>query len=280
MRIRRLRTPADLKKASRRGRPSARATILVLTGAVMASCLLALGGCAPEPSAPPPPPPGALPAGQAIGSAAIQGRVVFDGPPPARRPIRMSSEAACHKPGSSPLSEDLIVSPSGGLKNAYVHITSGLGDRVFAPPEGPAVMDQSGCLFEPHLLDVQANQLIEFANSDPVVHNVRAAAEKNRSFNVSMPGNGKKVRRFFSEPEVVKIRCDIHAWMSAFVAVESHPFHQVTGEDGSFSLRGLPAGSYEIEVWHERLGTLRQAVEVGEGERREVTFTFKPRAAS
>jgi len=249
-------------------------------GLATLASLLALWACAPEPAAPPPPPPGALPAGQAIGSATIEGRVMFDGPPPARRPIRMSSEAACHKPGSSPLSEDLIVSPGGGLKNAYVHITSGLGDRVFAPPQTPAVMDQSGCLFGPHLLDVQANQIIEFANSDPVVHNVRAAAETNRSFNVSMPGNGKKVRRFFSEPEIVKIRCDIHAWMSAFVAVERHPFHQVTGEDGSFSLRGLPAGSYEVEVWHERLGTQRHQVEVGEGGTGKVDFTFKPRSAS
>jgi plastocyanin len=252
----------------------------IIRAAAMASSLLTLWACAPEPTGPPPPPPGALPAGKPIGSAAIEGRVVFDGPPPARRPIRMSSEASCHKPGSSPLSEDLIVSADGGLKNAYVHIISGLGERVFAPPEAPAVMDQSGCLFVPHLLDVQANQPIEFANGDPVVHNVRAAAEKNRSFNVSMPGNGKRIRRFFSEPEVVKIRCDIHAWMSAFVAVESHPFHQVTGEDGSFSLRGLPAGSYEVEVWHERLGTQKRQVQLGEGESRKVEIAFKPRSAS
>ena len=276
----RLQRPLERDNPPTRGRLLLIAARRVLAGAALASCLLALWACAPEPSAPPPPPPGALPAGKPIGSAVIEGRVVFDGPPPARRAIRMSSEAACHKPGSSPLSEDLIVSPGGGLKNAYVHIVSGLGDRVFAPPEGPAVMDQSGCLFEPHLLDVQANQIVEFANSDPVVHNVRAAAEKNRAFNISMPGKGKRARRFFSEPEIVKIRCDIHAWMSAFVAVESHPFHHVTDDDGSFSLRGLPAGSYEIEVWHERLGTLRQRVEVGEGEKREVTFTFKPRTSS
>src|SRR5206468_6490355 len=109
MRIRRLRTPADLNEASRRGRPPAHATRRILTGAAMASCLLALWGCAPEPTAPPPPPPGALPAGQAIGSAAIQGRVVFDGPPPARRPIRMSSEAACHKPSYTPMIQNLLL---------------------------------------------------------------------------------------------------------------------------------------------------------------------------
>jgi len=256
--------------------PSLRGGRAALPVAIL-SCLLALFGCAHEPGEPPAPPPGAIPAEQSIGSAVIEGRVVFDGAPPPRRPIRMSSEAACHRPGTEALSEDLIVSPDGGLKNAYVHITSGLGDRIFAPPTAPAVMDQAGCTFVPHVLDVQADQVIEFANGDPVVHNVRAIGEKNRLFNVSMPGKGKSVRRYFSVPEVVKIRCDIHAWMSAFIPVESHPFHRVTGDDGSFALRGLPAGQYMVEVWHEKLGTRQQTVQVAEGETRKVDITFNGR---
>ena len=254
--------------SARRGAPAA-----ILT------CLLSLTGCAPEATSPPPAPPGAIPAGQSIGSASIAGRVVFAGVPPLRRPIRMSGEAACHRPGAEALSEDIVVAPGGALKNAYVHITSGLGDRVFAPPAAPALMDQAGCLFAPHVLDAQTNQVIEFGNGDPVVHNVRAISEKNRPFNISMPGKGKRVRRYFSVPEIVKIRCDIHAWMSAFVAVESHPFHRVTGDDGSFALAGLPAGRYVVEVWHEKLGAQQQTVQVGEGEARKIEFTFRGRAA-
>jgi plastocyanin len=189
----------------------------------------------------------------------------------------MSSEAACHRPGVEALSEDVIVSPGAGLRNVYVHVASGLGDRVFAPPGAAAVMDQVDCAFVPHVLDVQANQSIDFANGDPVVHNVRAIGEKNRVFNVSMPGHGKTVRRYFSTPEVVKVRCDIHAWMSAFIAVESHPFHQVTGDDGAFALEGLPAGQYVVEAWHEKLGTRQQTVQVTEGETRKVDFTFRAR---
>ncbi len=242
-------------------------------------CAVALAGCGTEPAGPPPPPPGAVPAGQAIGGAAIEGRVVFEGTPPARRPIRMSSEAVCRRPGAEALNEDVIVSSGGGIKNVYVHVLSGLGGRVFAPPARPAVMDQAGCLFVPHVLDVQANQSIEFANSDPVVHNVRAICEKNRSFNVSMPGKGKTVRRYFSTPEVVSIRCDIHAWMNAFIAVADHPFHQVTGEDGSFALRGLPAGQYVVEAWQEKLGAQQQTVPIAEGETRKVDFAFRAHTA-
>ena len=250
-----------------------------VAAAALLSCLLALSGCAREPAAPPSPPPGAIPAGQSIGSAAIEGRAVFEGTPPPRRPIRMSSEGACHRPSGDALSEDLIVAPDGGLKNVYVHVTSGLGDRVFAPPATRVIMDQAGCLFVPHLLDVQANQVIEFANSDPIVHNVRAIGEKNPVFNVSMPGKGRTVRRYFPIAEIVKIRCDIHAWMSALVAVEAHPFHRVTGGDGSFALGGLPAGEYVVEAWHEKLGAQQQTVSIAEGETRTITFTFRVRPA-
>ncbi|OLD66201.1 MAG: hypothetical protein AUI47_00405 [Acidobacteria bacterium 13_1_40CM_2_68_5] len=247
--------------------------------AAILSCVVGFSGCTPEPAGPPAPPPGAIAAGRTIGGAAIEGRVVFEGAPPPRRAIRMSSEATCHRPGVDALSEDIIVSSGGGIKNAYVHVLSGLRDVVFAAPDTPAVMDQTGCLFVPHVLDVQVNQMIEFANSDPVVHNVHAVCEKNRSFNVSMPGKGKTMRRYFSTPEVVKIRCDIHAWMNAFIVVDHHPFHQITGEDGSFALRGLPAGQYVVEAWQERLGSQQQTVPIAEGETRKVEFTFKPHPA-
>jgi plastocyanin len=262
---------------SPRGGRVAGAARQALPAAAILSCLAVLSGCAPEPAEPPPPPSGAIPAGQSIGSAALEGRVVLEGTPPPRRPIRMSGEAACHRPGAEVLSEDVIVSPEGGLKNVYVHILSGLGGRVFAPPAAHALMDQAGCAFVPHVLDVQANQVIDFANSDPVVHNVRAIGEKNRVFNVSMPGKGKTIHRYFSTPEVVKIRCDIHAWMSAFIPVESHPFHRVTGDDGTFTLEGLPAGEYVIEAWHEKLGSRRQSVQLSEGETRTIDFTFPGR---
>jgi plastocyanin len=250
---------------------------LALAAATL-GCLLAAAACSGEPATPPPPPPGAIPAGHSIGSGVVEGRVRFEGTAPPRRPIRMS-EASCQRPGSEALSEDLIVSPQGALKNVYVHVVSGLGDRVFAAPSSPALMDQAGCAFVPHVLDVQAGQVIEFGNSDAVVHNVRALGDKNKVFNISMPGRGKAVRRYFTAPEIVKIRCDIHAWMSAFITVEAHPFHAVTGDDGAFALRGLPAGTYTVEAWQEKLGGKSQTVTVPEGGTATIEFVYTSGAA-
>lgn len=204
----------------------------------------------------------------------IRGRVGFEGKPPQRRAITMSSEAACHRARTLTLSEDVVVAPDGALKNVYVHVVSGLGDRVFAAPPAPAVMDQVGCMFVPHVLAVQAGQVVTFQSSDPVLHNVRAAAKKNRAFNVSMPARGRTVSRWFADPEVVPVRCDVHAWMSGYIAVESHPFGRVTGADGTFSLEGLPAGEYEIEAWHEKLGAQRKTIKVSDGQPATVDFTF------
>lgn len=240
----------------------------------LAAFLLVAAGCAAGPSEPPPPPPGAIPPGVAIGGAAIEGRVVFRGTPPPRRPIRMTSEAACHRPGSETLAEDVVVAADGGLADAWVRVVSGLGDRVFAPPASAAVMDQAGCVFRPHLLAVQVNQVVVFDNSDPVLHNVRAVAKTNRPFNLAMPNRGKPVRRFFSQPEIIPIRCDLHAWMSAVIAVETHPFHQATGADGAFALRGLPAGEYVVEAWHAKLGASRRTVTLAEAETRRLVFEF------
>jgi plastocyanin len=256
----------------RRSRPSWRAARAVVLGIGLLLAVAAIG-CGGSSSEPPPPPPGAIPAGESIGTAAITGHAVFHGTPPPRKPVKMS-ESVCRHPEGPPLSQEVIVNADGTLRNVYVHVVSGLGDRVFAPPAEPAEMDQAGCMFVPHVLTAQTDQIVVFKNSDPTVHNVRAIAEKNRTFNVSMSGQGRSVRRFFSSPEIVRIRCDIHAWMSGYVAIDDHPFRAVTGDDGAFALQGLPAGTYTVEAWQESFGPRRQTVTLADGERRDLTFVF------
>lgn len=242
----------------------------------LALAILASAACGATGDRPAPLPPGTIPDGESIGTAVLRGRVLFAGTPPQRKPIKMSGEASCRHADNPALSEDVIVGADGALKNVVVRVAEGLGDRVFAPPGQPVVIDQAGCLFVPHIVAVQQNQAVEFRNSDPAVHNVRCLAQVNPGFNVSMSARGRVVRKYFPKPEIIKIRCDIHAWMSAHIAVGDR-FQSVTGEDGSFALQGLPAGTYVIEAWHETLGTRRQTVTLEEGGTVQADFSFQPR---
>jgi plastocyanin len=179
-----------------------------------------------------------------------------------------------HGQAGTPLAETVLANPDGTLRNVVVSIKRGLGARTFAPPTAPALLDQKGCVYIPHVLAVQSNQIITILNSDPTLHNVHAVTKINDAFNVGMAVLGQRISRYFSKPEVVKMKCDVHSWMSSYVAVFEHPFHAVTGDGGGFEIRGLPAGEYEVEGWHETYGSLTEQVRIAEGESRTIELRF------
>lgn len=236
---------------------------------------LPLAACAQE--GPPPPPPGAIPYGQSVGTGEIAGRATFRGEIPPREEISMSSDAVCNARGGGAVREDVVVGAGGALQNVFVRIASGLGSRVFAPPAAPVVLDQRGCRYHPHVFGIQVNQVLEIVNSDPTLHNVHSVSSASKPFNVGMPSEGMRIRRFFSAAEsMVKVKCDLHNWMIAWVGVTDHPFFDVTREEGRFALKGLPAGDYVVEAWHEVFGGRRAAISLAEGERKEISFEFEP----
>ena len=124
------------------------------------------------------------------------------------------------------------------------------------------------------MIAVQANQLVTFVNSDPTLHNLHAVTTVNPAFNIGMSAQGQRISRFFSRPEIVRMKCDVHSWMSSYIGVFDNPFHAVTGDRGTYELKGLPAGTYAIEAWHETYGTRSQSVTLGDGESRTTDFSF------
>jgi plastocyanin len=238
--------------------------------------LLVLAGCGGSSTEPPPLPAHATPAGTAVGTAVIEGRVAFTGAVRPPRPIDTRSDASCrHKQESPPVLEDLVVGEGGALANAFVSVTGRVGDKPFAPPAAPVTLDQRGCTYRPHVVGVQVGQALRLLNSDPTLHNVHTLSKLNPSFNFGMPIEGQETIRRFVKPEImVKAKCDVHPWMGAWIGVVPHPFFQVTGPDGAFSLRGLPAGTWQVEVWHESLGTQSLSVTVSDGGRQTADFSF------
>ena len=221
------------------------------------------------------------PSGEAAGptgNATINGQVAFTGTAPTNPAIDMAEEPRCReKHGSQPRDPEFVVN-NGRLGNVFVHVKSGLpGNARYRAPQEAVVLDQDGCIYQPRVFGVMAGQPIEIQNSDPVLHNIKAVPTKNRGFNISQPTEGMKTTRTFNTPEtMVPLECNVHGWMNAFAGVTSHPFFAVTGEDGSFTIRNLPAGTYELEAWHEKLGTKTTTVTVPEGGSVDARFSFGP----
>jgi plastocyanin len=206
----------------------------------------------------------------------VGGKVTFEGTPPTPQPIKLSSDPYCESANSGLTTEAEIVGPGGAVQNVFVYVKDGLGDRTFAAPSEPVTLDQKGCHYTPHVFGIQVGQPLQIINSDNTLHNVHGLAKANREFNTGQPIQGMKTTHTFSTKEVmVPFKCDVHSWMNAWVGVLDHPYYSVTGSDGTFSLKGLPAGTYTIEAWHEKLGTQTQMVTIGAKETKDVAFTFK-----
>ncbi len=240
--------------------------VLALAGGLFAA---ACGGSTPErPAA----------TARADGPGSVAGKVSFDGEPPVRTPLRMAADPNC-KPGPESLSESTIVSADKGLKNVFVYVKDGLGNAVYETPTAPIVLDQVGCRYEPHVFGVFVNQPIDIKNSDMTLHNVHAVPKANAEFNFGQPNDqAPTVTKMFDKPEIgVSFQCDVHGWMRSYANVVTHPFFAVTREDGSFEIKGLPAGTYTIEAWHERLGRQTQQVTISDGTPAAMAaFSFKP----
>jgi plastocyanin len=195
----------------------------------------------------------------------VTGRVVLSGTPPAAQTIRVDGDKTCATlvPGAARQTESYVVSDGGALANVFVYVKTGLEGQSFPVPSEPVVVDQQRCWYTPRVVGVRVGQPFQVLNSDPLLHNVRAEAAVNQPFNQGQPVQGVRYSHTFSTDEVmVALRCDVHAWMNAWVGVMNHPYFAVTGADGAFSLPGLPAGTYTIEAWHEAAGTTTGTVTV------------------
>jgi plastocyanin len=211
----------------------------------------------------------------------ITGKIKFTGTAPRPQPIDMSEEATCKAKykTSPPMTEAVVAGTAGALANVFVYVREGLpANAKYQAPATSVVLDQNGCRYHPHVLGIMVGQGLEILNSDPVLHNIKAIAKKNRPFNVSQPSAGMKTVRTFSAPEVmVSLECNVHGWMNAWLGVRPDPFYAVSGPDGSFSITGLPPGTYTIEAWHEKFGTQTATVTVTGTESKTANFTFAAR---
>src|SRR5579864_8500729 len=208
--------------------------------------------------------------------ASVHGIVHFDGKVPAAKAISMAADPVCAKQHASPVTmQEIMADSKGGLQNVVVFVSDGLGDRKFDAPTEPIVVQQKGCMYEPHVMAVRANQPLEVVNADATSHNIHPQPANNREWNKAEPPGTKMEESFAREEVAIPVKCNLHPWMKSYIAVFKHPFFAVTAKDGSFDLRNLPPGTYTIKAWHEKLGTSTQTVTIGGTEQKEISFVFK-----
>ncbi|MCB0417521.1 MAG: hypothetical protein H6617_03410 [Bdellovibrionaceae bacterium] len=209
-------------------------------------------------------------------AATISGKIGYGKDAPKDKPIRMNADPYCASANkANPATDErIVVNSNKTLKNVFVYIKSGA--KKGTAPSQAVVFDQKGCVYHPHVIGVQVGQPFDILNSDATLHNVHSMAKKNAGFNMGMATKGQKVTKTFSKPEtMIKFKCDVHGWMTAYVGVVDNPYFAVTGDDGSFTLKDVPPGDYTIEAWHEKLKTKTATVKVaGAGDTKTVDFSF------
>jgi len=212
-----------------------------------------------------------------VQAAAVKGKVTFKGEAPKAKRINMNADPNCVKLHKEAVSTDyVIVNKNGTLKNVFVYVKDGVTGKNFPTPTTAAVFDQRGCQYTPHVFGMMVNQTLEILNSDPTLHNVHAMPTTNKQFNAGMPIKDMKITRKFDKSEImIPIKCDVHPWMKAYVGVLDHPFFGVSGDDGSFEIKDLPAGKYTVTAWHEKFGTQDMTVTAAEGKPAQIEFTFE-----
>jgi plastocyanin len=194
-------------------------------------------------------------------SGAIKGKVVFAGPVPAPKKVDVTiDQYVC---GNVKDAEELSISPQKELRNAVVWIDDPPPNAKAPPLPQKVEMDQSKCVFIPHVVIVPAGGTVDFLNSDRLLHNIHTTPKVNPAINRTQPKD-RTIPFIFDKPEIVRVNCDLHSWMQAWVVVAAHPFYALTGADGQFTFDNLPPGQYKLQVWHERLGTVPASVTVGD----------------
>ncbi len=210
---------------------------------------------------------GCQPAG-AADRADITGEVRLVGNVPDPSAIDRSSEPACEI-GTAYV--ETVLSWDGKLANVHVSIESATMGK-HKTPKTPVIVQQSDCLYVPRVQGVMRGQQVLVTNGDPTVHNVHAKANGETLSNKMQPVRSDAFSIDTKQAgEVLRLGCDVHSWMRAYLPVTDHPYFDISGEDGSFRIRNVPSGkTVTIRAWHERYGVLTKKASAGQS----VTFSF------
>jgi hypothetical protein len=207
-------------------------------------------------------------------SGAIEGKATYTGTPPKMNTIDMGKEPTCAKEHNPPLlSQNVVTGSANALRYVVVYVSA--GEPASPIPSEPIRFDQKGCMYVPHILPMQARQILQIYNNDSLAHNIHPLPKLNPEWNKSQRAGSMPINTSWDKPEFIEVKCDIHPWMHGYFAVLNTSHYAVTDDNGNFSLKGLLPGKYTITAWQEQYGSQSQEVVVGGTETKNIDFVFK-----
>lgn len=244
-------------------------------GAVVVGGGLAFWACQKEPAPAPAPAPVAAPAPAPVapapapaGKGSVEGSVSLTGTPPTMEPLKRGSDPVCAK---TPMNDESALVHGGKIENVLV--------RIKGAPNAPAVtdaleVDQKDCMYRPRVQGAVAGQSLSIKNTDATLHNVHSYSGSKTLFNRAQPPRSAPISNKLDDGTVMKLKCDVHPWMTGYVLVTNNALFAVTGADGKFSIKNVPAGTYTIEAWHEKFGTKTATVTVAPDKTANVDVSY------
>ena len=203
----------------------------------------------------------------------ISGVVKFDGIPP--KPARLAIGKEKEVCGAHPIfDESLVVGSGGAIRNTVVTIAD-ITKGEPMKPQSAVGFDQKGCEYRPHVIAFPAGSTVKVLNSDGILHSVHTESTINPVVDMAQPGFKKTLSVTIAKPEAVRVTCDAHNWMEGWWYVTANPYYAVTDASGHFSIANIPPGTYTLQVWQEKLGTMTHKVTVAAGKSITADFTMK-----
>jgi len=202
--------------------------------------------------------------------ATIRGTVKIDGALPKPPPLSITKYKEICKDVPN---ESLSVGPGQGVRFAVITL-EGVSKGKAVEKETVHELDNIRCRFAPHVQAASIGQFVLLKNSDPILHTAHALFTNDQpQFNLGLYP-GRTSRKPLIAAGLVKIRCEVHPWMAAYIMVTEHPYHAVSDLYGEYELRDVPPGVYQLKVWHESLGTQEKRIEVKPTGSQKADFTF------
>jgi plastocyanin len=210
-----------------------------------------------------------------VKGGAIRGHIRVNGKLPGNPVIRMGMDPMCAKlnAGKQPVQEIVAATADGSLANVFVKLE---GSFPSSPvPATPVTIDQRACIYLPRVVGARVGQVLQVRNSDALLHNVHGLSKSSNAFNVGQPVAGAVTQFQLKQEEIMlRVSCDIHRWMTAYVGVVSHPYFATSGAAGTYAIENVPPGTYSIQAWHEQYGVRTEKVSVTAGASSTIDFAY------